>query len=45
MRAQDKKNVEKGIELGASPHEIARQLNVPLDEVQAIYRKYCRRQG
>ena len=45
MRAQDKKNVERGIELGASPREVARELNVPLDEVRAIYRKYWRRQG
>ena len=43
MRAQDKKNVQRGIQMGASPPEVARELNVPLDEVRAIYRKYWRR--
>ena len=45
MRAQDKKNVERGIQMGAPPREVARELNVPLDEVRAIHRKYWRRQG
>ena len=45
MRAQDKKNVERGIQMGASPRDVARELNVPLDEVRAICRKYWRRQG
>lgn len=45
MRAQDKKNVERRIQLGASSREVARDLNVPLDEVRAIYWKYWRRQG
>ena len=45
MRSQDKKNVERGIGMGASPREVARELNVSLDEVRAIYRKYWRRQG
>ena len=45
MRSQDKKKVEGGLQMGASPSEVARELNVPLDEVRAIYRKYWRRQG
>ena len=45
MRAQDKKNVERGIQVGASPPQVAHELNLPLDEVLAIFRKYWRRQG
>ena len=45
MRAQDKKKVERGIQMGASPHEVARELNLPMDEVLAIFRKYWRRQA
>ena len=42
MRAQDKANVIKGINMGASPQEIAAKLNVPIDEVRAIFRKQNR---
>lgn len=39
MRAQDKSKVEKGWWMGASPKDVARELNLPLDEVYAIFRK------
>lgn len=42
MRAQDKKQVEKGISMSFSPREVARELNLPIDEVRAIYRKHNR---
>ena len=39
MRAQDKRNVIAGINMGASPQAVAAELNVPVEEVRAIYRK------
>ncbi len=42
MRSQEKANVIKGINMGASPQTVAAKLNVPIDEVRAIFRKHNR---
>jgi len=44
MRAQDKKFVENYWFIAASVEETAKRLNLPLDEVRAVFKKLDKRE-